>query len=310
MPSLRSRMIRRYIKIFVSGIFRESRSLRYQRRAFAWTFSLVPRLRKFPMRMRMVGGVSTCWVRPRGNRPNGLVIYLHGGGFCLGTLRTYRKFGQYLSRACGAEVVVVNYRLAPECPFPAALEDCLAVYEDLIENHGISPAQLALGGDSAGGGLALATTIALRERGRPIPRAIFALSPWTDLTLSGTSITSNAKSDFIMNEPWMRSMAKHYVPNPDQRNAPLVSPLAAELAGLPPILVQVAAKEILLDDAVRFVQKAQQSGVDAELDIWEHMWHVWQPLSFWVPEGKRALQKIGDFVRRQLASAGDETPST
>lgn len=301
--SLRSRFVRPYVKYVVARQFSEKKAIRGQRRAFDRTSFFVPRIRGAETRTEFIDGTKVCWVDACENTTNRLVVYLHGGAYCLGSPRSHGRFAQQLSKASQAQVLLVDYRLAPEYPFPAALKDSLGVYRSLLGRSDVSAESLVLGGDSAGGGLALATAIALRDGNQPLPNALFCLSPWTDLTLGGGSIKSNARADFVLSENWLRSMAERYVPDAADRNLPLVSPLMAGLAGLPPLFIQVATSEILLDDSLRLAERARRAGVEVELELWPDMWHVWQLLASLVPESMRALQQLGRFIQRVTANA-------
>ncbi len=229
-------------------------------------------------------------------RVDRIVLHLHGGIYCLGSSATHRGLGARLSEQARAAVLLPDYRLAPEHPFPAALDDALAVYRWLLEDRAVPPERIAVTGDSAGGGLAASLLVRARELGLPQPACYVGLSPWTDLAGSGPSLVELADRD-----PWLPAAlavraAKAYagqMPLDD----PAVSPLYADLTGLPPVLVHVGADEILLDDAVRFVDACRAHGVDASVGRFPGLWHIF-PIFPGIPEGHHALREIGGFIRR------------
>jgi epsilon-lactone hydrolase len=193
---------------------------------------------------------------------------------------------------------LLDYRLAPEHPCPAALEDAVAGYRWLLE-RGVRPEQIVIGGDSSGGGLALATLVRLREQGVALPAAGVLLSPWVDLTIAGPSIQTRAAIDPLVSPESLRLAAGYYLGGADPRMT-LASPLYADLRGLPPLLIQAGDHEVLLSDATRLAEQARAAGVDVTLDVWDEMWHVWQAWAEILPEGQQAIERIGAFIRRQL----------
>ena len=245
------------------------------------------------------GGVPCEWVRIAGEAPRPsprVILYLHGGGYTMGSARADRILTAPLARVSGGAVLSVNYRLAPEHPFPAALEDALAAYRWLLTT-GRAPGSVILAGFSAGGGLALATLVALREVGDPLPAGAILLSAATDLAASGASHSTNVESDLIDTPSLITQMRTCYLGERDPRT-PLASPLYANLEGLPPLLIQVGSDELLRDDSTQVAERAQAVGVPVTLHIGEGMWHGWQATSARTPfpEGQIALQQIGDFV--------------
>jgi len=242
-----------------------------------------------------VGAVPAEWVRPADARADAAVLYLHGGGYVLGSPRTHRGLVARVAAACGAPALALDYRLAPEHPFPAAVDDAVAAYRDLLAS-GIAPGRLAIAGDSAGGGLAVATLIALRDAGAALPAAGVGLSPWVDLALAGDSMTTRAEADPMVGRALLAKMADAYLQGADPRT-PLATPLAADLGGLPPLLLQVGGREVLRDDATRLAARARAAGVDVTLEHWEEMIHVWHAFAPLVPEADEAIARIGAFVR-------------
>ncbi|MBB3045838.1 acetyl esterase/lipase [Litorivivens lipolytica] len=226
-----------------------------------------------------------------------VILYLHGGGYISGSPLSHRDLAGRLGKAAGARCLVLDYRLAPEAPFPAALEDSIACWRWLLK-QGVRPEQIILAGDSAGGGLALATGLRLKQLGLRQPAAYCCLSPWTDLSLSGESIVARQSREVVLANPaLLQTAAAAYCAGqtPDQA---LVSPLFGELEGLAPILIQVGTEEVLLDDSLRFHQRARAAGVNCELTLWEGMWHVW-PLLYrtGLPEARVALEKAAVFIQ-------------
>ena len=247
------------------------------------------------------GGVPAEWqIAPHAD-PGRTILYLHGGGYCLGSMNTHRDLASRLSRAAAARVLLIDYRLAPEHPHPAAVEDATAAYRWLLAN-GATPARTVVAGDSAGGGLTVATLLALRDARAPLPAAGVCLSPWVDLEASGESMTTKAAVDPMVQRDGLRMMADAYLAGRNPRS-PLASPLYADLAGLPPLLIQVGTAETLLDDSTRLAERARQAGVTVTLEPWEDMIHVWQAFAMVLPEGQQAVERIGEFVRTHTPAA-------
>jgi acetyl esterase/lipase len=244
------------------------------------------------------GGVNAEWVRAAHTRSDAALLYLHGGGYVIGSLDSHRHQSAALSQAAGAPVLALDYRLAPEAPFPAAVEDAVSAYQWLLQT-GFAPNRLALGGDSAGGGLTVATLVALRERGIPLPAAGVCLSPWVDLTMTAESYATKAEADPLVKREHVIAWAQAYLQGQDVRT-PLASPLFADLSGLPPLLIQVGTEEVLYDDAVRLERRAKAAGVAATLEVWEQMIHVWHYFYPLLREGRAAITRIGEFVRAQI----------
>ena len=242
------------------------------------------------------GGVSAEWISTPGVSQDRVVMYLHGGGYMIGSMRTHRSPLSYLSRVSDARVLGLNYRLAPEHPFPAAVEDSVAAYRWLLA-EGVSPRRIVIGGDSCGGGLTIATLVALKYYGDPLPSAGISHSGWTDLAHTGDTFVTKAEVDPLIDKEMLEGMAAAYLGD-RSRTTPLASPYYADLRGLPPLLLQVGTAEVLLDDSLRFADRAQEAGVDVTLEVWDDMPHVWQAFASFLPEGKQALENCGEFVRK------------
>jgi acetyl esterase/lipase len=238
------------------------------------------------------GGVAGEWVAARDSAPTPLTfLYLHGGGYLSGSPVTHRAITGHLASRCGARVFAADYRLAPEHPFPAALDDAVAAYRGLLA-EGVAPGDLVIAGDSAGGGLSVATALRLRDLALPLPCALVLFSPWTDLTLEQLS---PAAGEVMLNRPWLRDGTRAYVAHGDARH-PLVSPVFAALQGLPPTLVQVGTDELLLNDSRRLVRRLLDSGVVASLEEYPRRWHVFQLHAGMLADADRALDAVARFV--------------
>lgn len=250
------------------------------------------------------GGVGADHVTASRSQTDRRMLYLHGGGYRIGSPRLYRHATWRIASAAQARLTAIDYRLAPEHPFPCALEDALAAYRWLLAN-GADAGRIVVMGDSAGGGLTLALLLALRDRALPLPAAAVALSPWTDLALTGSTLVTNAAADPIIDVEELPKFAADYLAGVDPR-IPYASPLYADLAGLPPVLIQVGSDEVLLDDSVRLVERLRRAGNSAELQIWPRMFHAWHLFAPIVPEARQAIAAIGAFVQRRLGAGGGE----
>jgi len=248
-----------------------------------------------------IGGVPCEWSLAPGNDASRVLVFLHGGGYCSGSIQSHRGMVAGAGRAAGIRTLAVGYRLAPEHPFPAALEDAQAVYRALLE-QGLDPRRVAVGGDSAGGGLTLALMVSLRDAGKPLPACAWLVSPWVDLAMTGESLASKAHIDPLISKPYLQELADAYLAGGDPTR-PLVSPLHADLAGLPPLLVQVGSAETLLDDAVRISARAGAADVAVTLQVWPHMIHAWHLWAARLEAGRQALAAAGAFMRARLAGA-------
>ena len=244
-------------------------------------------------------GVPGQWVVASGADPDLRFLYLHGGGFIAGSSDYYLTLAARLSLATGGAVLALDYRLAPEHPFPCGLEDSLRAYHWLRE-YGPAGAGAAravvIGGDSAGGGLTLSTLLALRDRGEPLPAAAIAISPFADLTLSGAALVSEAPNDPIMSPLCLPDFVRLYLAGADAAN-PLASPVFGDYTGLPPLLIQVGEHEIIRDDSVQAAARAHEAGVRATLEIWNGLFHVFQSHEPLLPEAGEAIETIAAFVR-------------
>jgi epsilon-lactone hydrolase len=229
----------------------------------------------------------------------GTLMWIHGGGWVICDLDTHDAMCRLLAKESGCEVIALDYRLAPEHPFPAAVEDSVAAYRWMLTS-GLKASRIAIAGDSAGGGLTVATLVAIRDAKLATPAAGVCLSPWTDLEGLGDSMKTKSSVDPMVQKEALLEMAAHYLAGQDARH-PLAAPLYADLAGLPPLLIQVGTAETLMDDSTRLAERARKAGVKVTLEPWENMIHVFQVFAPMLEEGQQAIEKIGEFVRANAA---------
>jgi acetyl esterase/lipase len=245
------------------------------------------------------GGVDSEWITPANAPRDKAILYFHGGGFRIGSVASHRDLISQIAVASGCRVLAINYRLAPEHRFPAALDDALAAYGWMLD-QGLKPGHVAFAGDSAGGNLVLATILALRERRLSLPVSAVLMSPWTDLAATGASYVSRAETDPIHQRAMILVLAKNYLGGQGDPCDPLVSPLYADLRGLPPLLIQVGDRETVLDDSVMFADLARAAGVDVHLEVWNGMIHVFQMFGAELSEAHQAIASIAQFLNRHL----------
>ena len=240
-------------------------------------------------------GVPAEWLVAPGARADRAVLYLHGGGYVIGSIKSHRYLMQNVSRHSGARTLGLDYRLAPEHPFPAAIEDATKAYRWLLA-QGFAPGRIAIAGDSAGGGLTMATLLSLRDAGTPLPAAGVLISPWADLTGSANAVTSRAASDPMVKGDGLFSLAGKYLNGADARN-PLASPVFADLTGLPPLLIHVGGREILYDDSITLAANARKANVPVALVDEPELFHVWHAFAPMLDEGQRAIEQIGGWLQ-------------
>jgi len=298
MPSFRSRIIQRIMRDSKDALL-GSQPIEVRRRRFDAAARRAIRVpRNVCLQTVSANGVPSDWLEPDNAVPGRAVLYLHGGAYVIGSPATHRGLAGLIAQTSQARLLLVDYRLAPEHPFPAGLEDALAAYHWLLE-IGFLTEHIAIGGDSAGGGLTLSTALSLRDNQEKMPAALFLLSPWTDLTFSGDSIRTRADRDPLLHlndEGWLVNIYANGRP----LTHPYVSPLFGDLHDLPPTFIQVGTEEILYDDSSRLEQKARLAGVDVTLETWPGMWHVFQGFAPYVPESRQAIEKIAEFIRARL----------
>jgi epsilon-lactone hydrolase len=241
-----------------------------------------------------VGDMAAEWIVPPEVASDRAILYLHGGGYVMGSIATHRATVARIARAAKARALAIDYRLAPEHKFPAAVDDSLAAYKWLLA-QGYQPNKIVIAGDSAGGGLTLATLLAIRDAKLPMAAAGVAISPWADMEGTGDSFKTRADRDPMVGSSNLGGMAKNYMGDQDPKH-PLASPIHANYRGLPPLLIQVGDAETLLDDSNRVAARAKADGVKVDLEVWDDMIHVWHAFAKILPEGQQAIDKIGKFV--------------
>ena len=246
-----------------------------------------------------LGGVPGEWSSVAGSDASRVLMFFHGGGYCSGSIRSHRRLVTEAGRSAGIRTLAVGYRLAPEHPFPAAIEDASTAWR-FLRQQGIAARHIAIGGDSAGGGLAVVLNNRLRDADEELPGCLWLVSPWTDLTMSGSTLVTKDNVDPIIHKGYLGELADAYVPPGVGRKDPRVSPLYADLKGLPPMLVQVGSAETLLEDATRFAAAAGAADVSVTLEIWPHMIHAWPMWNAGLKPGRSALAHAGAFMRAHL----------
>lgn len=247
-------------------------------------------------------GIPGEWSITPGSDESRVLMFLHGGGYCSGSIQSHRRMVTEVGRCVGARTLAIGYRLAPEHPFPAAFDDALVAWR-FLRRQGIAAARIAVGGDSAGGGLTAALINRLRASGDEKPACAWLVSPWADLTMSGSTMASKDAADPLIHKPYLEELAAAYLPATLDRKDPRVSPLFADLRGFPPVLVQVGSDETLLDDAVRFAAAAGAADVAVTLEIWPRMIYAWPLWNARLEAGRRALASAGAFISAALSAA-------
>ena len=282
-------------RIFLKLVFQRPQTVESSR---ARERFLVKWMGKLPLDISVeqfeIDGLPAAWISPESDLQT-VILYLHGGGYVSGSLATHQMLCADLARSADARVLFPEYRLAPEHPFPAALEDARKTYHWVL-GQGINSKNIFIAGDSAGGGLSLALTLSLRDADEPLPAGVVCISPWTDLTMSFASHIENSKAEMTLHPDNLRLWAFCYADEGDLHN-PFISPYFAEYEKFPPLLIQVGGEEVLLDDARVVAEKAESAGVDVTLSVYDGMWHVWHTMGTMLPEGRKAFDEIGRFVK-------------
>ncbi len=242
------------------------------------------------------------WSIAPNSDPSRVLMFFHGGGYCSGSIVSHRRMVTEAGRAAGMRTLAVAYRLAPEHPFPAAYADALTAWR-FLQNEGIPAGRIALGGDSAGAGLAVGLIGQLRDAHEELPACVWLVSPWTDLTMSGSSLSSKSAADPIIHQQYLNELADAYLPSGMDRKDLRVSPLYADLRSFPPLLIQVGSAETLLNDATRFASAAGAADVRVTLEIWPHMIHAWHLWNAHLEPGRRALASAGAFLRAHMSNS-------
>lgn len=291
MPSVEHEQI---VAMMTGGLGLEELSVEEQRAVMEASADMFPAEADVCSAEVDVDGVVADWITVEASAAERVVLYFHGGAYVMGSRRTHRGLAGRVARAAQARVLLPDYRLAPEHPFPAAVEDARRCWCWLL-SEGYAPEQMAIAGDSSGGGLALATLLALKAHGDPLPACAVGLSPWTDLEGTGATARPGAVDDPMLSRRGVRLSGCQYAAD-DLRN-PLAAPLYGDLEGLPPLLLQVGTREILLSDSTRFAEKAESADVEVTLEVEEGLIHVWHMFPG-LPETHRSIERIGAFVRR------------
>jgi epsilon-lactone hydrolase len=270
------------------------------RAEFEGLLATVPVAPDLKFEAAQAGGVPGLWVDAPGARADRVMLYIHGGGYVSGSAKGYRPLVGELGRAAKARALAIDYRLAPEDPFPAAVDDIVASYKSLLDG-GMPAKSIVFAGDSAGGGLVVTGMMAVRDAGLPLPAAGLSISPWLDLECTGASMKSKAKSDLALNRDALLHAGRSYRSNAaGAGRGSQLSPLAGDLSGLAPLLIQVGSAEILLDDATRLAERAGAANVSVRLEIWPNMPHVWHLFGFMLSEGRDAIGNAGGFLESHM----------
>jgi epsilon-lactone hydrolase len=285
--------------ILRQGAFPPDSDVNEQRRLFKELLSAQPLPADITVTAGELGGVPTAEIAVDGIEPRHVVLYFHGGVYAIGEAGLAADLASQVGRRTAAKVISVDYRLAPEHPYPAAVDDALAAYEALLDD-GIAPSDIAFAGESAGGGLAIATLVNARDHGLPLPAAAFVMSPMTDLTLAGTTMETRRAADPLLSPEALQARIADYTAGQDAALG-LISPLFADLSGLPPLIVQAGSHEVLLDDAVRLAQQAATADVEVILDITPGVPHVFQAYYPLLDEAVAALDRAGQLLAGHLA---------
>lgn len=294
MQSLQSFTVQSIVNMVRNGLFIHKTETTTHRKNFERLANII----KFPrfVKMETVNYADTpaAWFIPNGYGKSRVLLYFHGGGYCVGSYNTHKALIARIARATGYKILAPNYSKAPENPYPAALDDALKIYQTMLED---GYENIILSGDSAGGGLSLALTQKIKELNLPMPAALVLLSPWTDLTFSGDSIEKKADKDPLIAPFLLKIFAQKYIQNNDANN-PYISPLFSDFKDYPPTLIHVGGNEILLDDSTRLAKKMNNAGVQVEFEIYKNQMHVFQYLGGLLPEANHSIQKIGEYVKK------------
>ena len=287
--------------LVVQGIIRAFREVLFIHKTETNThrinFERISNIIKFPRFVTMEEiqhtELKAAWFIPKKTDKKRIILYLHGGGYCVGSYHSHRALIARIARATQYKTLAINYRMAPEFPFPAAVDDAISAYQQLLKD---GYQEIILSGDSAGGGLSLVLTNKIRHLGLPMPVGLILLSPWTDLTMSGESVKTKVEEDALIAPNLIELFAKKYIGN-DRADNPLISPLFSDISNYPPTLIQVGSYELLLDDSSRLAKKMNDAGIKVDFEIYDKQMHVFQFLAGIVPEANRAIEKIGRFTK-------------
>ncbi len=288
------KVIRPFIRTAVELTGEQYEIQRWGLRFLARYYGLPSRAVRRELAIEHVPATSLSW--DSADKPR-TILFLHGGGFVVGSRLIYHQMGVRLARAADARVIIGKYRQAPEHVFPAAHDDCFTMYQGLL-NQRTDPKNIIIMGDSAGGNLTASLLQRIRDAALPMPAAAVLMSPWLDLTMSCDSIDGRCRRDPLLGRSTLCMFREWYLNDQEDPSHPKISPVWGDLSGMPPMLIQVGSEEVLLDEARRFSHRAEKAGCEVELEVWRDMIHVWHLLASFVPQGKRAIRRIGDFCKK------------
>jgi monoterpene epsilon-lactone hydrolase len=269
------------------------------RAAFEKLANLIPgKLAECNYESITIGDMPAEWIKPKKSSSDKVLLFLHGGGYATGSLRTHRGLASQIAIHAGIQALSIDYKLAPEYKFPIQIEQCVEAYKFLLK-QGYKPRNIAIGGESAGGGLTGGTLNYLKDHQLTLPACVILMSPWLDLTASGRSMINNKHKDPMVPQKGIPLWARNYAGKEELTNT-YASPLFGDLKGLCPVYIQVGECEILLSDSTRYAEKAEKAGVDVTIEVWPNMFHAWQGFWMVIPEGREAIEKLGTFLRKNL----------
>ncbi len=303
---MRNWLIKFFFKITKKFIYRHDYTPDKYRKGMDFFTSFLRQPKNVKFEIEMVDHMDALWIRPNNIDNDSVILYLHGGGYGMGSIKSHKKLAARIARAAKTQCIIIEYRLAPEHPFPAALEDAISAYKWLLEK-GFKHEKIAIGGDSAGGGLTIATLIKARMEGLPQPLAAFCMSPWVDLEASSVEIPGYQIYDPFIDSESVKIWGKRYAGN-DIVN-PLASPIHADLTGIAPLLIQIGTSEILLFENRAFYEKALKSGVDIQFEEYKDMVHVFQTFGGFLPQADQAIESIGLFILNKAQSSKSHNPT-
>ncbi len=298
MPSIQSHITRFVIRKFVApNLMDPALPISEQRKKL----SNMQKLSVMPLGVTTqkltVAGLKGLWITPKNCDQDRVILYLHGGGYNIGSIESHKEMAARLAKSAKAKILLIDYRLAPEHPYPAALNDAKRAYRWLLES-GNQAKDICIAGDSAGGGLTLATAIALRNDKIEMPACLCTFSPWTDVAMTGETMQESTY-DPMLNVSWIKQMADGYSQGKDL-SEPTLSPLYDSFSALPPMLIHVGSDELLLSDSTRFAKRAKAAGVDVDIEVWPRMWHVWHLHAGFMPESKQAISDAGAYIAKKI----------
>lgn len=303
MSRVQTYILKRYLRLVKNLIVRRRKhdNIPLLRRLF----DMVTRRNRMPKNIDCkrfhIADIPAALLTPKDADSQSVMLYLHGGGYVVGSINSHKAFVGKIAKTTGITALLIDYRLAPEHPCPAAVDDALAAYLWLLE-QGTKPENIVIAGDSAGGGLTLATLLAIKQQKHPMPATAICLSPWTDLAATGESVKTEANSDPMIDASQLVHWGKHYAGECDLTD-PFVSPLYADLTGFPPLFIQVGFNEVLRDDSVRLHHRAMAAGIAVDLEVWDDMFHVWQFFWPYIKEANDAIKHISQHIHKHLGKA-------